>query len=374
MYKKIIVIIFLLVLVMQNIVYADVMDNVSDELNLNSLLDSLEEYAPSLDIYSMEEGLKSGEGIDYGKIGNLVIDTLFKEIRTNIKTLIQVLVIIVLMAIIKSIELDSDSTISKFVNLVGFVVIVSMLLKNYIVVLESFKTAIKNTTTIVEIISPFMLAILIATGKIATSGITNTILLFVTSIIGTTINYVVIPLLTLSIVFKIITNMTDVVKLDKLGKLCNSTSILILSIIFAIFLGILELETSVTTSVDDVTVKVAQTAISNVIPVVGKFVSDSIEVVLGATEVIGKSLGVIGVIVIVMTVISPLFKLLSYSIIYSVIEAFSEALLADSKITNVISMFKEQYKVILGILFGVMNTFIIAIGIVISILGKVSGT
>lgn len=374
MYKKIIVIIFLLVLVMQNIVYADVMDNVSDELNLNSLLDSLEEYAPALDIYSMEEGLKSGEGIDYGKIGNLVIDTLFKEIRTNIKTLIQVLVIIVLMAIIKSIELDSDSTISKFVNLVGFVVIVSMLLKNYIVVLESFKTAIKNTTTIVEIISPFMLAILIATGKIATSGITNTILLFVTSIIGTTINYVVIPLLTLSIVFKIITNMTDVVKLDKLGKLCNSTSILILSIIFAIFLGILELETSVTTSVDDVTVKVAQTAISNVIPVVGKFVSDSIEVVLGATEVIGKSLGVIGVIVIVMTVISPLFKLLSYSIIYSVIEAFSEALLADSKITNVISMFKEQYKVILGILFGVMNTFIIAIGIVISILGKVSGT
>lgn len=374
MYKKIIVIIFFLVLVMKSIVYADVMDNVSDELNLNSLLDSLEEYAPSLDIYSMEEGLKSGEGIDYGKIGNLVIDTLFKEIRTNIKTLIQVLVIIVLMAIIKSIELDSDSTISKFVNLVGFVVIVSMLLKNYIVVLESFKTAIKNTTTIVEIISPFMLAILIATGKIATSGITNTILLFVTSIIGTTINYVVIPLLTLSIVFKIITNMTDVVKLDKLGKLCNSTSILILSIIFAIFLGILELETSVTTSVDDVTVKVAQTAISNVIPVVGKFVSDSIEVVLGATEVIGKSLGVIGVIVIVMTVISPLFKLLSYSIIYSVIEAFSEALLADSKITNVISMFKEQYKVILGILFGVMNTFIIAIGIVISILGKVSGT
>lgn len=374
MYKKIIVIIFFLVLIMKSIVYADVMDNVSDELNLNSLLDSLEEYAPALDIYSMEEGLKSGEGIDYGKIGNLVIDTLFKEIRTNIKTLIQVLVVIVLMAIIKSIELDSDSTISKFVNLVGFVVIVSMLLKNYIVVLESFKTAIKNTTTIVEIISPFMLAILIATGKIATSGITNTILLFVTSIIGTTINYVVIPLLTLSIVFKIITNMTDVVKLDKLGKLCNSTSILILSIIFAVFLGILELETSVTTSVDDVTVKVAQTAISNVIPVVGKFVSDSIEVVLGATEVIGKSLGVIGVIVIVMAVISPLFKLLSYSIMYSVIEAFSEALLADSKITNVISMFKEQYKVILGILFGVMTTFIIAIGIVISILGKVSGT
>ena len=374
MYKKIIVIIFFIVLVIPSIVYADMLDNVSNELNLNSLLDTLEEYAPALDIYSMEENLKLGEGIDYGKIGNLIIDTLFKEIRINIKTLIQVLVIIVLMAIIKSIELDHDSTISKFVNLVGFVVIISMLLKNYIIVLESFKTAIKNTTSIVEIISPFMFAILIATGKIATSGITNTILLFVTSIIGVTVNYVIIPLLTIPIVFKIITNMTDVVKLDKLGKLCNSTSILILSIIFAIFLGVLELETSVTTSVDDVTVKVTQTAISNVIPVVGKFVSDSIEVVLGATEIIGKSLGVIGVIVIVMSVISPLFKLLSYTIMYSVIEAFSEALLADSKITNIISMFKEQYKVLLGILFGVMTTFIIALGIVISILGKVSGT
>lgn len=366
--------IFFLIVIFSSVIYADMVDSVSNELDLNSVLNTLEKYSNELDIYSIEEDLKEGRGIDYGKIGSILQDTFFYEIKENIKTFIQILIVIALMAVIKSLELDLNSSVSKVTSLVGFVVIITMLLKSYINILEIFKTSVTNITSIVEIVAPFMLAILIATGKIATSGVISTIVLFITSIIGVVVNYIVLPLLTLSVVFKIITNITDTVKLEKIGKLCNSTSIWVVSIIFALFLGVLELETSVTTSVDDVTVKVTQTAISNVIPVVGKFVSDSVEVVMGATEVIGKSIGVIGVVIIVISVISPISKLLICTIIYSLIEAFSEAIGADNKITNVISLFKEQYKTILGILFGVIITFIIGIGIIISILGKVSGT
>lgn len=355
-----------------NFIYASVTDSVAEEIDLESVLDSLNEYS-SIDIYSTTQDLIDGNGIDYGVIGNFLKNVLLKEVRLVIKHIINILIVIVLIAVANSFQLESNSDVIKLVSLVGFVVIMVMLLKDYTLILQSFKDSVNKITEIVEIISPFMLAILIATGKIATSGIISPIILFVTSLIGIIVNYVVISLLTMSIVFKIITNISQTIKLEKLGKLCSLTSMWIVSVIFALFLAILELETSVTTSVDNVTIKVAQTAVSNVIPVVGKFVSDSMEVVMGATQLVGKSVGVIGIVIIVITVLIPLIKIVIYTIIYSLLEAFSEALLVDNKISNIIGAFKDQYKIILGILFGIMTTFIIAIGIVISILGKVSG-
>lgn len=371
MIKKIFLVFFLLIVGL-NFIYASVTDNVAEELNLKSVLDSLDKYS-NIDIYATAQDLIDGNGIDYGVIGKLLTNTLFKEISMVIKHVISILIVIVLIAIANSFQLENNSSTIKLVELIGFVVIVTMLLKDYTLILQTFTKSVDKITAIVEIISPFMLAILIATGKIATSGIISSIVLFVTSLIGIIVNYVVISLLTLSIVFKIITNLSETIKLEKLGNLCKTTSIWIISIIFAVFLAVLELETSITTSVDGITVKVAQTAVSNVIPVVGKFVSDSMEVVMNSTQLVGKSVGVIGIVIMVVTVAIPLIKLTIYTTVYSLLEAFSEALLVSSKTSNIIGAFKEQYKVILGILFGIMTTFIIAIGIVISILGKVSG-
>ncbi len=347
---------------------------VADELDLNSLIKTLKEYIDDeIDIDSMATSLIAGEGLDYGKIGNFVINKIFYEIRVGLKACVSILIIVILMAIIKGLELEKDNSISKVASLVGFLVIVTIALKSYFVILKSFTDTITLLTGVMEIVAPFMLAILIATGEIATSGIVGPVLLFVTSLVGVLVTYVIVPLLSISLVFRIISNMSDTVKLDKLAGLFSSTSMWVVSVILALFLGVMELESSVTTSIDEVAVKTTQAAVSNLVPVVGKFVSDSLEVMMGASEIIGKAVGIIGIIVMVIVALIPIIKIIVYNLMYFIVSAVSELLNTDKKITDLCASMSKQYKTMLGIMLGVMVTFIIGIGIVINLMGKVVG-
>ena len=377
MVKKI-VIFFLIfciyTLAITNVYAMDELNQVAEELDINSLVDTLQSYVDDyIDVDNVAQDLISGDGIDYGVIGNFVLNKLFYEIRLGLKSSISVLIVIILMAIVKGIELEKDNTVSKVTSLVGFLVIVTIMLKSYFTIIKLFTDTVMLLTQVMEVVAPFMLAVLIATGEITTSGIIGPVLLFVTSLVGVIVTYIILPLLSASLVFKIISNMSDGIKVDKLSKMFSSTSMWVLGVAFALFLGIMELESSVTTSIDEVTVKTTQAAVSNLIPVVGKFVSDSLEVVMGASEIIGKAVGVIGIIAMIIIALVPIIKIIICSVLYFILSAISELLNTDSKITDLCEAMSKQYKTMLGIMLGVMVTFVIGIGIVINLIGKVVG-
>lgn len=365
---------FLVMLFLKSI-YATEMEEVKENVKLDDVIYALESYTQreGIDIEDMTETLIKGEKLDYGIIGNYITENLFNEIHTTLKTGILILIVIVIMAIVQSIELENSSSVSYITSLVGFLVIATLVLKNYIEMIAMFLEVIETLTKILEVVSPVMLSILIATGEITTSGIISPVILFLTTIVGVVITYVVTPLLTISLVFKILDSISVNIKLQKLGSFLGSASMWLISIIFALTLGVLELETSVSTSVDEVAVKTTQAAVSNLVPVVGKFVSDSLEIIMGASEIIGKAVGVIGIIVLIIVALLPIIKLVLTNIIYSLLEGFSEALGADKKIVSIIEAFKNQYKYITGILIGVIVTFVIALGIIIKLLGNASG-
>jgi len=145
-----------------------------------------------------------------------------------------------------------------------------------------------------------------------------------------------------------------------------------IGIVFTLFIGVLELESGITTSIDEVTVKTTQAAVSNLVPVVGKFVSDSLEVVMGASEIIGKAVGTVGIVVIILVSLVPIMKMLLCSVMFFVISAISELLNTDKRITELCDAISKQYKTLLGIMVGVIITFVIGIGIVINLMGKVA--
>lgn len=353
-------------------IHAVDINNVADELEMDYLVDTLNEHMRGeIDVENIAQDLMTGKGIDYGVIGELLINKLFYEIRLATKTAVAILIVIILMAIVKGIELEKDSTVSKITSIAGFLVIVTMILNSYFEIVKVFTDTVELTTSIIEIVAPFMLGILIATGEIVTSGIIGPILLFVTSLIGVIITYIVLPLLTASLVFKIISNMSDGIKVDKLSKMFSSTAMWIIGIVFALFLGIMELEGSVTTSIDEVAVKTTQAAVSNLVPVVGKFVSDSLEVVMGASEVIGKTIGIIGIVIIILSAAIPVIKIILCSLVYFILSAIAELLNTDGKITDLCLAMSKQYKTLLGIMIGVIVTFVIGIGVVINLMGKV---
>ena len=65
--------------------------------------------------------------------------------------------------------------------------------------------------------------------------------------------------------------------------------------------------------------------------------------------------------------------MLVISLVYKLLEAFSETIVTDNKLSKIIGTFAKQYSCIVGIMVGIGATFIITIGIVMSLFGKAVG-
>ena len=347
----------------------DVVTEIKEAYDLNGVIDLLENYTESIEIRDVANNLLKGEKTNATSILDMFSSLLFKEIRIGITTFIRLLIVIVLIAIVKCLELGKGS-LDKIVNLMTFLVTSTMILKNYIDVVEMFKNTISSLTKITEIVSPTVLALLIATGEVVTSGIIGPLIMFLTAMCGVMVSSIILPLINIMLVFKIISGISESINLERMGSFLNKFAMWTTSIVFALILGVLGLETSVSTSVDSVTVKTTQAAVSNLIPVVGKFVSDSAEIVMGASEIIGKTVGVLGIIAIIIALSVPALKMFALGIIYGALEGISEALIKENKTTKLIGAFSKQYNTLAGIMVGVGSVFIITLALAVSLFGK----
>ena len=264
-------------------------ENFSEELNFNQMLSTLQEYAEDVDLKDVAAGLISGDSEALSGIGKAVTKILGKNIFSVVKQMLSLLVFIVIMAIAKAMELDDKSQISKVANIICILVITIIFISSYIEICDITVTAVRREGQIVQILSPLLMCALMITGAITTTSLIEPIILLVVGIVTHIITALVIPLLSLSVVFNIISSLSDSLKFNKLSKFLNSIGLGIIAVIFTLFLGLTELQTSITTSIDAVTVDVSQAAVSNFIPVVGKFVSDSVEYIFGAVGIIGKT-------------------------------------------------------------------------------------
>lgn len=396
--KKIITCFFLIVVFFGYIKAADVFDSTnsvfsSDSTSLDSVQDitqsaaktyNLDEYINTINssvrenigedfnFKNMANEIINKNNINYKKIFMKLLDLFFKEISSAIKGAITIFIVVVIMAVLSNLELEKKSEITKIAHLACFIVIATITIATFVDTAKMLTKVVHTQTTLMQVISPFLLAVLIATGKITTTGIIQPLLLFLASFVGGVITYFVIPLLSISVAFNVICSISENIKLEKMSKIFSSVSLWTVGVVLTVFLGVLSLETSLSTSVDTLGVKTTQAAVSNFVPVVGKFFSDSLEVVVGATKIIGKTGGVIGIIGIIVVAIVPIFKLANIMGIYMLLAALVEPISNDELTSKYLSSIANTYKTMLGVLIGITILFVISTGIILNLVSTLS--
>lgn len=396
--KKIITCFFLIVVFFGYIKAADVFDSTnsvfsSDSTSLDSVQDitqsaaktyNLDEYINTINssvrenigedfnFKNMANEIINKNNINYKNIFMKLLDLFFKEISSAIKGAITIFIVVVIMAVLSNLELEKKSDITKIAHLACFIVIATITIATFVDTVKMLTNVVHTQTTLMQVISPFLLAVLIATGKITTTGIIQPLLLFLASFVGGVITYFVIPLLSISVAFNVICSISENIKLEKMSKIFSSVSLWTVGVVLTVFLGVLSLETSLSTSVDSLGVKTTQAAVSNFVPVVGKFFSDSFEVVVGATKIIGKTGGVIGIIGIIIVAIVPIFKLASIMGIYMLLAALVEPISNDELTSKYLSSIANTYKTMLGVLIGITILFVISTGIILNLVSTLS--
>jgi stage III sporulation protein AE len=376
-YKVLFLIIFLII---SKSVWAEEVDvtEIGNSLEIDKYLEVFENYINENNISDFEpkklySDLITGNKIDFSNLFDIIISNLFIQVKESTKSVLTLVIIIIIMAILSSMELNENSDVVKISKLVLILSVSSILLKNYIEIVDMFKQIITILSYAMQIVSTFLTGILVASGKITTTGIIQPLILFVSSFICVITEYVVIPFFTISIALNVVSKISDNIKLDKLSNMFRKSSLYIFNFVIAIYILILSMETTITKSIDNIYFKTTQNIVSDVVPVVGKFLSDSLDTVIGATELIGKVGGVVALISILLVVSIPITKILVVFILYKALSAFSEPINEDKLISDFIDDFSNVYKDMLGILIGISILFIMTTGIIMKMISSISG-
>ena len=369
--KKVIILILILISIPKISLATDALvEDQMEALNLGSFITEGEEYTkesfPDLDVQKVLTQSLSGE-IDNSILYKSALKILGKEVVTSVTTLGSILIIIVIHSILKSIgeNLGNDST-AQIAYFVEYILIITILISNFAGIITSIQNPIPNLVGFMNTLVPILISLIIATGQVASGTMLQPILLFAIIFIGNIINLIVLPIITVSMVLSIASNLSEKVHIGNLAKFFKSSVTWFLGFVITIFVGLLSLEGTITSSVDGLTIKGIKSVASTFIPVVGKALGDSVDTVLGATSLIKNSVGFVGIIIVIGICISPIIKLTVLSVMYSLAGAISEPL-ADKRIVNVINQMAGVFKILLGVMFFIAVLLIIGIAITLKI-------
>ena len=365
---------FLLIMLMPCKLFAEtedeILDSTEEKFNINGFIKETQEYAgdffEDMDLSNMLNQAIQGK-VDNQSILKKIIKLLGKEVNSSLKTLISILVIIVIHGILKSITDNLDNkNISQIIYFVQYILIVTLIMSNFTEIIKLVKETADNLVGFINVLLPLLLTLIVYTGGIATSSIIEPIILFAINLIGNAIKDILTPIMLIIVVFSIISKISERVQIDKLSKFLKSSVIWFLGVLLTIFVGVVSLEGTLSSSIDGITAKTAKAAVSSVIPVVGKVLGDVVDSVLGCGIILKNAVGFIGVLIIIGICIMPIIKIATLSIIYNLASAVVQPI-ADGKIVKLLEEMGGVFKVLLGILCALSVMLIVGITIVIKI-------
>lgn len=378
-FKKIIkyisiLIILILLLFLPNKVFADteeeIMDSTQEEFNINGFIKEAQKYTgeffEDIDLNNLlSEAIKGN--VNNKTIFQKILQMLGKEVSTSLKTLVSVLVIIVIHGILKSIT-DSleNKNISQIIYFVQYILIVTLIMSNFTEIINLVKNTANDLVGFINVLMPLLLTLMVYTGSITTSSLLEPIILFAINLIGNLIKNILIPVVLIIVVFSIISKISERIQVEKISKFLRSSIVWGLGVLLTVFVGVVSLEGTLSSCVDGITAKTAKTAVSTVIPVVGKILGDVVDSVLGCGIILKNAIGLVGVIVVIGICIAPIIKIATLCIMYSLASAIVQPI-ADNKIVKVLDEMSGVFKLLLGILCALSVMLIVGITLVVKI-------
>lgn len=239
-------------------------------------------------------------------------------------------------------------------------------MSNFADIINLTKNTIQNLVGFSYSLLPILLTLMMTTGNIISASAVQPVILFLITFIGNIITTFLLPLILIGTALSIISKVSNKVQIDKLSKYFKSSVVWILGVALTIFVGVLSLEGTLTSSVDGITAKTAKAAVSNFIPVVGKILGDAVDTVIGCSNILKNAVGVVGVIVVIGICIIPIIKLAILTVTYYIAGALCQPI-ADDKIVSLLSGMGDTFKVLLAMLISVSVMLMIGITLVIKI-------
>lgn len=339
-----------------------------EEFGITDFIQDAQEYGGEFfeetDIDAILKNALKGE-VDNSSLGKRILSLLGKEVLSGIRAVLTILVIVMIHSILKSVsESLENENIAKLIYYVQYILIITVVMTNFSEIITMVRETCTNLVGFMNLLVPLLISLMLYTGSITTSGVLEPIILFMINFMGNIIQNVILPFVLIFASLVIISKISDKVQIDRIAKFLKSGIVWFLGIVLTIFVGVVSLEGTLSSSVDGITAKTTKAIVSSAIPVVGKILGDAVDTVLGCGIILKNAVGLLGVIVVTGICIMPVIKLAILTIAYKLLSGICEPI-ADTKIVGLLDQIGDIFKILLAILCSISVMLVIGTTLVI---------
>lgn len=349
----------------------DIIDNQIEKLNLDELEKIIQdvreenEFFPDIDTKDFLLGLIKGDiNFSISDLVHFFGFVFLDEVRVALSLLAKILVITLISSILVNLQSAfENSSISNLANYIAYSLIAILVIGSFSQIMELAGESIDRMTGFMQAILPILLTLLTAVSGPNTRILFHPMILLSVNLIATLIKSIILPLIHFSFIISIISNISNRVEFSKLSELGRQVIGFIITGAFTLFIGIITIY-GLGTKIDGLTIRTAKFAVDKFIPIVGRFLSDAVDAVIGCSAILKNGIGFIGLFVILFICILPVIKIAVLIFIYKIIGVVVEPI--GSK--NLVEFFGQVSKSLLLLLVSIISTatmFFITISIIV---------
>lgn len=259
---------------------------------------------------------------------------LWRELLANVGLLGQLLALGVLCALLsqlKSAFQKQDALDLAFT--VCYYCLLALALRSLLLAVTANRNAIEQMSSLLVAVVPVLGGLLVAGGSVSSAAILEpAILVGVTGLVNI-IQHFVLPLILGGVCLGAFGNFTEGFSLSRLAKLMLQIATIALGLAFTIFMGLMAVKGIAAPLADTVTIRGAKFMVGSLIPVLGKLLSDALEVVASCSATIRGAAGVLSLLGVIIYCFVPIIKGMALVLIYrfagAVIEPVADKRLAQ---------------------------------------------
>lgn len=323
-------------------------------------------FIKELESKSIIDMIKNNEQISLKSIAKGLMSFLLYEIISNGKLLGTLIVLTIFATILQTmLTAFEKSTINKIANFVILLVLLYITLQTFYIAINYAKDAVEMMSNFIIALFPLMLGIIASLGQFTQVAFFHPIIILLIHFSGLLLSKFVFPLLYLSALLVIMSEINEQFKATHLAQLIRTISLALLGIYISVFLTILSIQGTASAIQDGVALKTTKFIASNFIPVIGQTLTDAADTILSAGLLLKNAIGIVGLLIIVLYAVFPAIKIAVLAFIYKLVAGLLQPLGSNHIIKSLNTI--SQYMIyILACLFGITFTFFLTIVIIVA--------
>ncbi len=338
-------------------------ENIDEQLG-NLDLSGIEDYINSLTddergvfsegFLAVVQDILGGE-IKYsaGEIFGVFFRSVIEEFKLLVPHFAVILAIAVLCSIVGSARANFLSeSIKDLVFYVCMIAVILILAADFGALVENSKNTLQKLTDLSQIMMPVILTLMIAGGGNASAALYKPAVAFLTNGISGIFCNVLIPVVSLTVVFSVLAGLSSTFKLGNAQAFLHGLIKWVIGIsvtIFAFFMSAQGLSSAV---IDGVSFRAAKYAITNSVPLVGGLLKDGFDLVLAGSVLIKNAVGLSAVFLIFSVVLQPVVHLSVFQLTLKLFAALTEPV-GDSRISGLLTAVSRSVSYLLAIVLAV---------------------